>query len=248
MTLSAGSLLKHGQYRIDEVLACGGFGIVYRAIQTDLGLPIVLKTLKAEEPALPLETLKERFLTEARRLMHLRHRHIVQVRDCFMEDGHPFMVMDFIPGFTLAQKIANGPLPAAEALRYIRQIGQALSFIHAQGLLHRDVKPSNIIVDERTQQAILIDFGIARELSPQAPQPNTGILSVGFAALEQYLPAHRWTAATDVYGLAATLYALITGQTPESSVVREQVGLREPHELNPNSSPSLNQAILKGMA
>lgn len=247
--LAIGSLLQNGKYRIDGVLSNGGFGVTYRATLCSLSQSIILKTLKSlKVEGLEAEALNECFLNEARRLTQVSHPHVVNVSECFVEAQQPFIAMEWVEGQTLAQKIVQAPLPEAEALQYTHQVGQALTFLHHQGLLHRDVKPSNVIVRPETQDAILVDFGVTREFSPDETQIQTGSLSTGFVPLEQYLPSFQGTAATDVYGLAATLYALSTGHSPTASVLRDRIPLRDPRELNPALSPQVAQAILAGMA
>ncbi len=247
--LGIGSLLQNGKYRIDDVLSNGGFGVTYRATLCSRSQSIMLKTLKPLTlDDVEAEALVERFLKEARCLSQVKHPHVVNVSECFVEDRHPFIAMEWIEGQTLEQKIVQGPLPEAETLKYVNQVGQALTFLHQQGLIHREVKPSNVIVRPETQDAILVDLGVAREFSPDETQIQTGTLSAGFAPLEQYLPNFQGTAATDVYGLAATLYALATGHAPAASVLRDRIPLRDPRQLNPELSPQVAQAILAGMA
>jgi eukaryotic-like serine/threonine-protein kinase len=247
--LAIGSLLQNGKYRIDGVLSNGGFGVTYRATLCSLSQSIILKTLKSLTlDGVETDVLVERFLKEARCLAQVEHPHVVNVSECFVEDEHPFIAMEWIEGQTLEQKIAPRPLPEAEALKYTNQVGQALTFLHQQGLIHREVKPSNIIVRPETKDAVLVDLGVAREFSPDETQIQTGTLAAGFSPLEQYLPNFQGTAATDVYGLAATLYALTTGHAPTASVLRNRIPLRDPRQLNPELSHPVAQAILAGMA
>lgn len=177
------------------------------------------------------------------------HPNIVRVSDFFLEAGLPYMVMDYIPGSTLeAVVFPHNPLPEAVAVEYIRQVGAALSVVHDNGLLHRDVKPQNILLHEKTRQAILIDFGIAREFTLNVTQTHTNMMSPGYAPIEQYLAQQKRTPATDVYGLAATLYALLTAQTPVASILRDRQPMPEPRQLQPQLSAVLNQAVMQGMA
>jgi serine/threonine-protein kinase len=115
-------------------------------------------------------------------------------------------------------------------------------------LVHRDVKPENIILREGTDQVVLIDFGIARQFTPGMTETNTGLLSVGYAPLEQYLPRHQWSPATDVYALAATLYALLAGRAPIASVLRDRLPLEDLSHFQPQLNPVLKQAVVRGMA
>ena len=153
--------------------------------------------------------------------------------------------MEYIPGDTLANQIQRG-LPEEEALKYIRQIGEALIEVHRQGLLHRDVKPANIIVRAGQYEAVLIDFDLAEEFD----HPLTSRWrDEPFAAIELNSSTRKRRAYTDVYSLAATLYHLLTGQTPASAIKRKDGTkyLKPPKEINPRISENVNQAILKGM-
>lgn len=249
MTQSAGKTLSNGKYTLDQELGRGGFGITYRAIHHWLDQIVVIKTMNdALLQDRNFANFQRQFQDEAKRLAMCVHPGIVRVNDFFLEEGLPYMVMDYIPGPTLAQVVAQYSLPESTAIAYIRQVGAALTAVHQLGLLHRDVKPQNLILRQGTNQVILIDFGTAREFSPGLTQTHTSILSEGYASIEQYLPQAKRTAAIDVYGLAATLYTLVTGQVPIASVLRERAPLPEPRHFRPDLSPQINQAILQGMA
>ncbi|NEQ54312.1 MAG: serine/threonine protein kinase [Leptolyngbya sp. SIO3F4] len=242
-----GNRLQNGKYVIKEELGRGGFGVTYRAVHRSLNQIVVVKTLRWPDDESEKARQLEQFQAEARRLAQCQHPNIVNVTDFFIEAERPYLVMDFIPGQPLSAIIfPNRPLPENLALQYIRQIASALQIVHSQGLLHRDVKPQNIMVNEGS--AILIDFGIARELATGQTQTHTNLVSEGYAPLEQYLPKARRSAASDVYGLAATLYSAVTGQVPIASVLRSHQPLTHPRQLNPKISPGVEQAILQGMA
>ncbi|MGD1951323.1 MAG: serine/threonine protein kinase [Leptolyngbyaceae cyanobacterium] len=242
-----GTRLQNGKYIIENELGRGGFGVTYRAVHQTLNQVVVIKTLRW--PANDTEKAQQlqKFQAEARRLAQCQHPNIVNVTDFFVEAGRPYLAMDFIPGQPLSEIIfPERPLAEKLALQYIRQIASALQTVHGQGLLHRDVKPQNIMINHGN--AILIDFGIARELASGQTQTHTNLVSEGYAPLEQYLPKARRSAASDVYGLAATLYSAVTGQMPVASVLRSHHPLTLPRQLNPRLSPGTEQAILQGMA
>lgn len=247
----AGTILQNGKYTILQEIGRGGFGVTFKAMHHYLGQEVVMKTIHEhlrQHPDFP--KFQRQFQEEAKRLATCVHPHIVRVSDFFQEDSLPYMVMEYIPGETLgtAFVLPGIPLPEATAIHYIRQIGAALQVVHHNGLLHRDVKPDNIILRQGTQEVVLIDFGIAREFNDGAKQTHTSLVSEGYAPIEQYLTQAPRTAATDVYGLAATLYALLTAQVPIPALLRDRQKMPSPNELQPSLSAAVNEAVMRGMA
>lgn len=245
-----GKSLQEGKYTLESTLGQGGFGVTYRAMHHYLGQPVVIKTIHAPAAGGDGVELQQQFQDEARRLALCSHPNIVRVSDFFIEDGLPFMVMDYIAGYPLDALVfpTQQPLPEAEAVHYIRQIGHALEGVHRNGLLHRDIKPHNIIRRQDSQTVVLIDFGIAREFEVGQVQTHTSFISTGYAPIEQYMSQAQRTPATDIYGLAATLYALLTATVPVASVLRDRTPLPSPRDLNPQVSPALSRAVMTGMA
>ncbi len=245
-----GQSLQGGKYTLDEELGRGGFGITFKATHHFLGQLVVVKTLNEalrHEP--DYADYQRKFQDEARRLALCVHPNIVRVSDFFIEADQAYMVMDYIPGPNLeALVFPDKPLPEAIAVHYARQIGSALKVVHQNGLLHRDVKPQNIILRQNTQEVVLIDFGIAREFTPGSTQTHTSLISAGYAPIEQYLSQEKRTPATDVYGLAATLYALLTARVPVASILRDRQPAPDPRDLRPDLSAAVNQAVIRGMA
>ena len=167
----------------------------------------------------------------------------------FQEGNLWGMAMEYIDGGDLADRLINyGVLNEDEALLYIQQIGEALIVVHQQKLLHRDIKPQNIMLRSGKKEAVLIDFGIAREFTPNLTQTHTQFLTEGFAPLEQYYKRAERGVYTDIYALAATLYNLLTGKVPTSALDRDKGSpLELPQSINPQISDTTNKAILKGM-
>lgn len=242
--------LQGGKYVIGEVLGQGGFGITYEALHVLLQQQVVIKT--------PHEYWKndsdydryvKRFIREARLLAKLSedsHPHIVRVSDLFQEDEIHCLVMEFIPGESLSELVRRrGALPEVDAINYIRQIGEALAFVHQAGLIHRDAHPGNIMLRSK-DKAILIDFSIAGELVPTTVSSKS--FGSPFAPYEQMNGSREPT--VDVYCLAATLYYAVTGERPTTSFDRKlySAGLAPPKQLNRHISDRLNEGILKGMA
>ncbi|MBE9104114.1 serine/threonine protein kinase [Nostoc cf. edaphicum LEGE 07299] len=247
----AGTILQDGKYTLIQEIGRGGFGITFKARHHYLGHEVVMKTINERLRQHPdFAKFERQFQDEARRLATCIHPNIVRVSDFFVEAGLPYMVMEYIPGETLGDAfvLPGITLPEATAIHYIRQIGAALQVVHNNGLLHRDVKPDNIILRQGTQEVILIDFGIAREFNGGVRQTHTGLVSEGYSPIEQYMTQAARTPATDVYGLAATLYALLTAQVPMPALLRDREQMPSPRELQPHLSAAVNQAVMRGMA
>ncbi|MEA5572407.1 serine/threonine-protein kinase [Calothrix sp. UHCC 0171] len=253
MDWNPGQALFGGRYIIEGKLGEGGIGITYLA-KTQSHQLRVIKTLKEEilnnrswKPH--RDKLRQDFRDEAVRLAVCRHPHVVQIENIFDEENLPCMVMEYIQGEDLGKRLRRtGIVSETEALLYINQIGDALTVIHRKGLLHRDIKPRNIMIRTGKLEAVLIDFGIAREFIPGIVQRHTVYRTPGFAPPEQYqLEAIRGE-YIDVYGLAATLYTLLTGVVPTSADDRlRNVPLETPLKFNPSISAGVNLAILQGM-
>jgi serine/threonine-protein kinase len=189
-----------------------------------------------------------RFIKEGQRIAKLctnPHPHIVRVFDLFEEGDTHCLVMDFIPGESLWERVqGQGALSEAEAVRYFQQIGGALQRVHEEGLVHRDAHPGNIMF--RGDQAVLIDFGVAGEIVPIAISSKHG-WNPAFAPLEQMKGSRDRT--VDIYTLSASLYYALTGKRPANSFDRtiDDVELVSPKQLVPSLSDQVNKAVLKGM-
>ncbi|MGK7889254.1 MAG: IMS domain-containing protein [Leptolyngbyaceae cyanobacterium] len=262
-------LLQNGKYKIERVLGTGGFGITYLAHCKEWG-QVVIKTLNDDvQMRSDFDEIQDEFLNEALRIRGCQHPHIVKVHKLFQEKVSPpysdttpgqsfrlvCIVMEFIQGLDLARMLAQqGPLSEKDAVRYIRQIGDALTVVHGNGLLHRDVKPNNIMVRQDTDEAVLIDFGIAREFAPNQTRTHTRAVTPGYAPIEQYERQAKRGSFTDVYALAATLYSIVTGDAPPEAQSRELHWLKykrdllsPPNTIQDTLSDRTNTAIIKGM-
>ncbi|BAZ87643.1 serine/threonine kinase [Dolichospermum compactum NIES-806] len=247
--------LQNGQYIIKRAIGGGGFGETYLAEDTKENRLVVIKTLNREQREKPdFAERQKRFRKEALDLSKCYHPHIVQVYDNFPEDGLWAIVMEHIDGDDLAAYVENytaenGYLSETEALRYIDQIGQALECVHERKLLHRDVKPNNILLRRESKEAVLIDFGLAREFQPGKIKSMTAMITQGYAPIEQYERRGDFGYYTDIYALAATLYSLLTNRVPIPANYRAEysVNLSPPQKYNQQISDKVNAAILKGM-
>jgi serine/threonine protein kinase len=246
MVWTPGQVLQGGKYTIEKKLGQGGFGITYLA-RDKKGNPVVIKTLKeADIDSFDFDKCQQDFVNEALKLKGCQHPHIVKVYELIKEGELWGMVMEYIEGEDLGNR--RLPLPEPEALLYIAQIGEALKVVHNNSFLHRDVKPNNIMIRAGKSEAILIDFGIARDFTPGVTQTHTTHRTDFYAPPEQYNRRAKRGAYTDIYALAATFYKLLTGKEPEGAMSRV-LGepLKPPKELNSSISDRVNQAILQGM-
>ncbi|WP_392531657.1 serine/threonine protein kinase [Nostoc sp. C117] len=243
--------LQGGKYTLESVLGRGRFGITYLA-RDEKGDRLVVKTLDDRLQSQPdFKRLQERFVQEAFKLAKCKHPHIVRLlEDPFQEDDLWCIAMEYIDGIDLAHRQKN-ILPEADALQYIQQIGEALTVVHQNNLVHRDVKPANIMIRAGSKEAVLIDFGLARGIdSKKLSVSNLETeAEAGFTPPELYSQTIELGAYTDVYSLAATLYNLLTGQLPTSAKERLQnnISLKEPRELNPQITHNINRDILWAM-
>jgi serine/threonine protein kinase len=249
MAWLSGQQLQDGKYTIEKELGKGGFGITYLAKDNN-GNFVVIKTLNdAIQKRADFAKFQQDFLNEAIKLAKCSHPHIVQIYEVIHENDLWCMVMEYIEGEDLGSFVENqGVLSETEALRYIQQIGSALTLVHDNGLLHRDIKPQNIMLRSGKSEAVLIDFGIARKFIPNITDNHTQMLDPYFAPIEQYDARAKRGAFTDVYALAATLYSVLTGELPTTAPMRA-IGteLVEAKKINSSISDKVNQAIIKGM-
>ena len=242
MHLQTGTYLQGGRYRIEKVLGQGGFGITYSGIQTNLEAKVAIKEFFMKDlcnrdsdtsqvsvgsvgSCEIVERFRQKFIKEARNIFRLKHKHIISVIDVFEENGTAYYVMEHIGGGSLADKVRAGALPESVAVRYIRQVASALDFVHSRRMMHLDVKPANILLDEN-DNAVLIDFGLAKQYDSEGRQTSSSPVGIshGYAPLEQYKRGgvSEFSPATDIYSLGATLYKLVTGSTPpEASDVND---------------------------
>jgi serine/threonine protein kinase/tetratricopeptide (TPR) repeat protein len=199
------------QYRIEEELARGGMGVVYRAHDTSLNRPVALKFLPHRMTG--NEAATDRFLVEARAAAALDHPNVCVVYEIGEDDeGRVFIVMAYYEGETLQQKLGRGPLPIEEACDYARQITAGLGAAHARGIIHRDIKPGNVIVTPEGVAKVL-DFGLAKLLDVTLTATRTTLGTVGYMSPEQ-AQGEAVDQRTDLWSLGVVLYEMLTGERP----------------------------------
>jgi serine/threonine-protein kinase len=215
--LPAGSSLSEGRYRLDEVIGRGGAATVYRALDTVLGVQRAVKVLQIPlHDAEKHEAMRHRLRTEARALAVLEHPNIVRIYDVGRQDDVDFVVMELADGGSLeGMRRREGRLSPSHATAYGLQVLSGLAAAHAAGIVHRDVKPSNVLLDRRGV-AKLADFGIALLVGDGSRMTRTGqaMGTIAYMAPEQRVDARGVSAPADVYATGAMLYTLITGRNP----------------------------------
>ncbi len=251
MKLEPGTAL--GSYRIISELGRGGMATVYKAYQASLARNVAVKVLPeyfADEPG-----FKERFQQEAIAVANLRHRHIPAVHDYGEADGVTYIVSEYIDGGTLTSHLGT-PVPLEETIEVLEALAEALDYAHSKGVLHRDVKPSNVLL-ERDGTPVLADFGLAKIMaSDMSRLTRTGTI-VGtpeYMSPEQ-CEGENLTPAADLYALGVVAYEMLTGRPPflgptPLSVILAQVRdpLPPPRSVNPQLPESIERVLMKALA
>jgi hypothetical protein len=201
-----------GEFRLLERIGRGGMGLVFLAEQRSLERKVALKILRPELAGSSLAA--ERFKREARAVAKLRHPGIVAVYGFGEDHGVRYLAMEFVPGRTLDDELASGPVPLARKVGWIRDLARALDYAHGEGVIHRDVKPSNVRITPE-DRAMLLDFGLVRSIASEgATLTDTFAGSPAYASPEQISSSAHVDARTDVYSLGVTLYRCLTNLPP----------------------------------
>ncbi len=218
-----------GRYSIDRELGRGGMGVVYLAREVHLDRPVAIKLLPPERALDP--TLRQRFLREARLAAKLSHPNIIPIHAVDETENFVYYVMAFVDGESLAHRVrTRGPLPASEGARVLRETAWALASAHAQGVVHRDVKPDNILIESASQRVLVADFGIAAALGDDLGDGVSG--TPEFMSPEQAL-GQELDARSDLYSLGATAFFLFSGRLPFEGATPTEVLAKQVTESPP---------------
>ena len=244
-----------GRYQILEQLGEGGMATVYKAYDTRLERFVAIKVIRTDQfaPAM-LEEMMRRFEREAKALAKLSHPSIVHVNDYGEYEGAPYLVMEYLPGGTL-KLLPDTPMPWQQALRSLLPIAEALAYAHEHNIVHRDIKPGNILLTEKGLP-MLTDFGIAKILESKDGATLTGAgMTIG---TPEYMAPEQWTGESgpqsDIYSLAVVLYELITGRKPFTAdtpvgIMLKQVNgpLPRPSQFVPDLPVEVENVLLKAL-
>jgi predicted Ser/Thr protein kinase len=224
----------NGRYRVLEPISSGAMGAVYRALDVETDSEVALKQSTHPDG-------NPRFEVEARLLSRLQHPRVVRTIDYFSDPSGHYLVMELVRGTDLGKVLerrGRPGLPVAQSVEYVRQACEALQYVHDQQIVHRDVKPQNMIL--AGEGIVLVDFGIARVLEEQEPLGTAGIGTPRFMAPEVFAGG-RVSPRADVYGIAATLWTLIAGAPPVYA------GGKKLSSINPDVTPELERTIAAGL-
>jgi type VI secretion system protein ImpC len=247
-----------GRYRLLGVLGEGGMGTVYKAEDPELRRVVALKVPRFEGPPRQRDPAVQRFLREARAAAQLRHPHVCPIYDVGEADGRPYVVMAYVEGESLAERLEGGRRcdDARQAAALARQVAEALAAVHALGIVHRDLKPGNILLD-RAGQAVLADFGLAHPGGDAEPLTVEGAVlgTPAYMSPEQAAGATRQVGPlSDVYSLGVVLYRMLTGRLPfEGPTLTILARITSetpppPSQFRPDLDPVLQGIVLKAMA
>jgi len=247
------------RFIVEKVIGQGGFGITYKVFDTKRRIPRCVKELfvSGSSSRKPDQTVFSqplhgfsfgdmviRFIEEAETLALFNHPNIVDVRGVFQENGTAYMVLEFLKGISVGSFLkANERFSVEDTLFICFQIIEALRLVHGSNLLHRDIKPDNILLTE-DGRAVLIDFGSARHYAGNNVVNHTAIVSAGYAPIEQYSEISAKSSALDIYALGATMYHMLSGFRPMPSTERMSAEMPSPHELNPKIDTVLSSIIM----
>src|SRR3954468_7427764 len=239
-----------GEYSLERELGRGGMGIVYLARDVQLNRDVAIKVLPTELASTP--AARERFVREARMAAGLSHPHIVPIHRVGEAGGFVFFVMSYVEGETLGERLrTKGPLPPAEATRVLREVAWALAYAHGRGIVHRDVKPDNILLEAGTGRALVTDFGIAYGGKDPGPDTDPGkIMGTAHFMSPEQAASEPLDGRSDIYALGVVGYLAVSGRLPFESPSVPALLVRQATEAAPSVThaapglpPALAQAI-----
>lgn len=260
--LLGGTALRGGRYRLLKVIGRGGFSYTYEGFDDQTNQPVAVKELfpqgsrRSPRSGLILPTTiasraadaHSSFLREAGLLQSIHHRNVVGVVEAFQQNGTAYVVMELLRGQDLSRVLElRQRLPWGEVLSIAKEMGAGLEAAHRAGLVHRDLKPANVM-QTTDQRIVLIDFGAARSIGSDSATLSKLVVTDGYSAIEQYGHTQPVSVASDIYGMAASIYHLVIGSCPPPAVDRTSgMALQHPSEVDASIPRPFGDAVLEGM-
>lgn len=247
---------KLDRYELNDRIGAGGMGLIFKGVDTRLQRPVAIKIIsdRVQDPSVR-KTIRERFFNEARAAGGLSHSNLVQIYDCGEIDEVAYIVMEYIEGETLEELLkSKGPLNIEELLRIGREVASGLAFAHKKGIVHRDVKPSNIIIEANSGVSKILDFGIAKFINEEDMKlTSTGmVLGSTHYLSPEHIIGKNLDGRSDLFCLGTLLYEASTGTLPfrganSSNILYKIVHFdpQPPHELRPELPQSISNLIMK---
>ena len=201
------------RYKVERLIGQGGMGEVSLALDLKLNRKVAIKRIRGQ--SVDSQVALRRFMTEAQALAQLNHYHIVNVYDFGHDQNGPYLILEYVSGGTLAEKLKSGPLSLEQSIDMTCQLCDGLAQAHAAGIIHRDIKPANILLTPEGYPK-LTDFGLARQELSDSGHTKTGAIigTIDFMSPEQRRDSSQTDARSDIWSLGATLYQMATGKSP----------------------------------
>ena len=241
-----------GQYEIGQQLGQGGMATVYLAKQTSIGRTVAIKVMPAY--FMGEHNFLQRFEREVKVIAELQHPRVLPVYDYGQLEGRPYIVMAYMPGGTVADRIRKGPMPVSDVSRIVSQIAEGLDHAHNKGVIHRDFKPSNVLLDNQGN-AYLADFGIAKIAETNVQLTGSGIVGTPAFMAPEMAESGNVTPAVDIYALGITLYQMLSGKYPYQGetpirvmMAHAQDPVPDVREARPELSEAVSDVVMKAMA
>lgn len=245
------TVLKNSQYLLQTRLEQNAVVQIYQGINLQSNQPVIIYTLSFNLKKHPeFNHWKKQFFYYILLLRSCLHSSLPKILDSFEQEGHPYLVYEYYQGISLEELIKQKKqgLTPQETIKYIKPIAQGLKILHQKGLIHHNVQPANIIINQQKGTIMLINFGFYFNFSPKIQHFYPDLLTEGYSPLEHYQLEGKITSATDIYSLSGTFFYLLTGNKPLSISQRNKIVWTDWQTFSPKFPESIRQALLKGLS
>jgi eukaryotic-like serine/threonine-protein kinase len=242
--------IKNGQYQLQDCFEQNPIYQTYQALHLKSNQLVIIHSLSFSLRSHPeFHHWKKQFLYYTILLRSCNHSSLPKILDCFEDNDHPYLVYEYYSGISLEEIIERKKqgLSPKDTIKYIKPVIQALRLLHKKGLIHQNIQPRNIILNQEKDTIMLLNFGFYFHFTPPIQKFYPNILTNNYSPLEHYQTKENALPATDIYGLSATLFYLLTGSKPLSIPQRNQIPWQQWHTFSPQFPDSIRMALLKGL-